>query len=146
LLSIEDPDAPRNLMEAIVRAAAGVLGAAASSIRLIDVTRHGLVRQSAWGAGAREIVAVPLPPGTGIVGGVVASARRGTRGLPQRQPFCGRNCRRSGPRPHTMLVVELLRAHARSAHCPYSIAAMDATDTQTTWTERRCSPSGREGT
>jgi serine/threonine-protein kinase len=110
-LSISNPDAPRSLMEAIVRAAAGVFGAAAASICLIDVTTRELVYQSAWGAGAREIVGVRLPPGAGIAGGVVES------GIGEAVADC-----RSDPRfgaaiaagtgyvPYTMLVVPLVRA------------------------------------
>src|SRR5918999_359074 len=72
-LSVEQPAAPRQLMEGIVRTAAGVFEAAASSIALIDRTTGELVYQSAWGAGAHEIVGVRLPPGKGIAGAVVAS-------------------------------------------------------------------------
>jgi serine/threonine protein kinase len=109
-LSVDRPDAPRNLMEGIVRTAAGVFEAAASSIALVDTTTGELVYQSAWGAGAREIVGVRLPPGTGISGSVVSA------GEGQAVPDC-----RSDPRfaaqiaagtgyvPYTMLVVPLRR-------------------------------------
>ena len=56
-----------------MRTAAGVFEAAACSIALIDRTTGELVYQAAWGAGAKEIVGVRLPPGTGIAGAVVAS-------------------------------------------------------------------------
>jgi serine/threonine protein kinase len=46
-VSIEDPDASRGLMEAIVHTAAGVFGAAAASISLTDQTTGELVYQSA---------------------------------------------------------------------------------------------------
>ena len=72
-LSVEEPAAPRTLMEGIVKTAAGVFGAAASSIALQDRTTGELVYQSAWGAGAHEIVGVRLPPGAGIAGIVVES-------------------------------------------------------------------------
>ena len=72
-VSIDSPDASRSLMEAVVHTAAGVFGAAAASIALVDETTGEFVYQSAWGAGAREIVGVRLPPGTGIAGQVVAS-------------------------------------------------------------------------
>src|SRR5262249_23158872 len=52
-VSVEDADASRGLMEAIVHTAAGVFGAAAASIALVDETTGELVYQSAWGAGAR---------------------------------------------------------------------------------------------
>ena len=60
-VSIDTPDASRSLMEAVVHTAAGVFGAAAASIALVDETTGELVYQSAWGAGAREIVGVRLP-------------------------------------------------------------------------------------
>jgi hypothetical protein len=109
-VSIEDPNASRGLMESIVQTAAGVFGAAAASICLIDQTTGELVYQSAWGAGAQEIVGVRLPPGTGIAGGVVAS------GTAEAIPDCRRDPRfaasiaaGTGYVPHTMLVVPLVR-------------------------------------
>jgi hypothetical protein len=108
--SLQETDAPSNLIEAVVRTAAGVFEAAAASIALIDRTTQELVFQAAWGAGAKEIVGVRLPPGVGIAGAVVAS------GEGQAVPEC-----RSDPRfakqiaagtgyvPHTMVVVPLKR-------------------------------------
>jgi Protein kinase domain/GAF domain len=108
--SLQEADAPSNLIEAVVRTAAGVFEAAAASIALIDRTTQELVFQAAWGAGAKEIVGVRLPPGVGIAGAVVAS------GEGQAVPEC-----RSDPRfakqiaagtgyvPHTMVVVPLMR-------------------------------------
>ncbi len=109
-VSIDDPDASRSLLEAIVHTAAGVFGASAASICLVDEVTGELVYQAAWGAGAREIVGVRLPPRRGIAGGVVAT------GTAEAVPDC-----RSDPRfaatiaagtgyvPHTMLVVPLVR-------------------------------------
>jgi tRNA A-37 threonylcarbamoyl transferase component Bud32 len=109
-LSIERPDAPRNLMEGIVRTAAGVFEAAASSIALTDGTTGELVFQSAWGAGAREIVGVRLPPGQGISGRVAetgaASAVANCREDPR---FAAQIAAGTGYVPHTMLVVPLKR-------------------------------------
>jgi hypothetical protein len=109
-LSIERPDAPRNLMEGIVRTAAGVFEAAASSIALTDMTTGELVFQSAWGAGAREIVGVRLPPGQGISGRVAetgeASAVPNCREDPR---FAAQIAAGTGYVPHTMLVVPLRR-------------------------------------
>ena len=97
-------------MEAVVHTAAGVFGAAAASISLIDETTGELVYQSAWGAGAREIVGVRLPPGTGIAGQVVESA------APEAVPDCrtdprfaARIAAGTGYVPYTMLIVPLLR-------------------------------------
>ena len=76
----------------------------------IDQTTGELVYQSAWGAGAREIVGVRLPSGTGVAGAVVGS------GVGEAIPDC-----RSDPRwaariaagtgyvPYTMLIVPLER-------------------------------------
>ncbi|MBV9941968.1 MAG: protein kinase [Solirubrobacterales bacterium] len=109
-VSIADPDASRGLMEAVVHTAAGVFGAAAASICLVDKTTGELVYQSAWGAGAREIVGVRLPPGTGIAGQVVHS------GVAEAVPDCrtdprfaARIAQGTGYVPHTMLVVPLQR-------------------------------------
>jgi hypothetical protein len=109
-VSIDDTDASRTLMEAVVHTAAGVFGAAAASISLIDETTSELVYQSAWGAGAREIVGVRLPPGTGIAGQVVET------GSPEAVPDCrtdprfaARIAAGTGYVPYTMLIVPLLR-------------------------------------
>jgi hypothetical protein len=110
-VSIDDPDASRGLMEAVVHTAAGVFGAAAASICLVDETTGELVYQSAWGAGAREIVGVRLPPCTGIAGQVVGS------GVAEAVPDCrtdprfaARIAEGTGYVPYTMLVVPLQRA------------------------------------
>jgi serine/threonine protein kinase len=109
-VSIDDTDASRGLMEAVVHTAAGVFGAAAASISLIDETTSELVYQSAWGAGAREIVGVRLPPGAGIAGMVVET------GSPEAVPDCrtdprfaARIAAGTGYVPYTMLIVPLLR-------------------------------------
>ncbi len=113
-VSIDDPGASRGLMEAIVHTAAGVFGAAAASIALTDQTTGELVYQSAWGAGAREIVGVRLPPGAGIGGGVVQS------GVPAAIPDCRADPRfaasiaaGTGYVPYTMIVVPLKRGESR---------------------------------
>jgi Protein kinase domain/GAF domain len=110
-VSIDNPDASRSLMEAVVHTAAGVFGAAAASIALTDETTGELVYQSAWGAGAREIVGVRMPPGTGIAGQVVQNAS------PEAVPECrvdprfaARIAAGTGYVPYTQLVVPLLRA------------------------------------
>ncbi len=109
-VSIEDPDASRTLLEAIVHTAAGVFGASAASICLVDEVTSELVYQAAWGAGAREIIGVRLPPGRGISGGVVAT------GTGEAVPDCRNDPRfaatiaeGTGYVPHTMLVVPLVR-------------------------------------
>jgi serine/threonine protein kinase len=109
-LSIERPDAPRNLMEGIVRTAAGVFEAAASSIALTDLTTGELVYQSAWGAGAREIVGVRLPPGQGIAGSVAESGEGTAVANCRADPrFAAQIAAGTGYVPHTMLVVPMKR-------------------------------------
>ena len=110
-VSIEDPDASRSLMEAIVHTAAGVFGAAAASICLIDQTTDELVYQSAWGAGAREIVGVRLPPGTGIAGVVLQTGiGEAVPDCRTDQRFAARIAAGTGYVPYTMLVMPLTRA------------------------------------
>jgi hypothetical protein len=110
-VSIDDPDASRGLMEAVVHTAAGVFGAAAASICLVDETTGELVYQSAWGAGAREIVGVRLPPRTGIAGQVVSSAVAEAVPDCRTDPrFAARIAAGTGYVPYTMLVVPLQRA------------------------------------
>ena len=108
-ISVERPDAPRHLMEGIVRTAAGVFGAAASSIALTDATTGELVYQSAWGAGAREIVGVRLPPGMGVSGAVVASGAAQAVECRTDARFATQIAAGTGYTPHTMLCVPLMR-------------------------------------
>ncbi|MFL5893633.1 MAG: protein kinase domain-containing protein [Thermoleophilaceae bacterium] len=108
LSAVDRPDVAPNLLEAIVKTAAGVFEAAACSIALVDPVTNELVYQASWGAGAKEIVGVRLPPGKGLAGSVVESGE----GLAV--PDC-----RSDPRfqaqiaagtgyvPYTMLVAPL---------------------------------------
>jgi hypothetical protein len=109
-LSVEGPAAHRALLEGIVRTAAGVFGASASSIALSDANTGELVYQSAWGAGAREIVGVRLPPGQGLAGSVIEDGQplavSDCRSAPR---FAARIAAGTGHVPYTMLVVPLLR-------------------------------------
>jgi eukaryotic-like serine/threonine-protein kinase len=109
-LSIDQPAARRSLIEGIARTAAGVFGAAASSIALTDANTHELVYQSAWGAGGREIVGVRLPPGHGLAGSVVDSGQPIAVSDCRTDPrFAARIAAGTGHVPYTMLVVPLLR-------------------------------------
>jgi hypothetical protein len=109
--AVDRPDVPPNLLEAIVKAAAGILEAAACSISLVDPVTSELVYQASWGAGAKEIVGVRLPPGKGLAGSVVQA------GEALAVPDC-RNDRRfqaqiaagTGYVPYTMLVLPLREA------------------------------------
>jgi hypothetical protein len=109
--SVEQPGMPRTLMEAVVRAAAGVFEAAASSLALVDLATGELVYQAAWGAGAGEIVGMRLGRGVGVAGAVVAS------GHGEAVPDCRADSRfaagvaaRTGYVPSTLLTVPLRRA------------------------------------
>ena len=109
-LSVERPSLPRPVLETIVRSAAGVFGAAAASIALVDREDGDLVYESSWGTGAEEIVGVRLAPGVGIAASVLAA------GEPEAIPSCADDPRfaravaaRTGYIPGTMLVLPLLR-------------------------------------
>lgn len=108
--SLQEADAPANLIEAVVRTAAGVFEAAAASIALIDRTTQELVFQAAWGSGAREIVGVRLPPGIGIAGAVVAAGEGQAVPECRNDPrFAAQIAAGTGYVPHTMVVVPLKR-------------------------------------
>jgi serine/threonine protein kinase len=106
--AVDRPDVSANLLEAIVKAAAGVFTAAACSISLVDPITNELVYQASFGAGAKEIVGVRLPPGKGLAGSVVES------GLGLAVPECRTDPRfqsqiaaGTGYVPYTMLLVPL---------------------------------------
>ncbi len=107
--SVERPDGPRALMEGIVRTAAGVFEAAASSISLKDRTTDELVFQCAWGAGAHEIVGVRLPPGQGFVSAVIESGQAEACDCRKDSRFASQIAAGTGYVPYTMLVVPLKR-------------------------------------
>jgi serine/threonine-protein kinase len=111
VLSVARPRAPRELLEGIVRTAAGVFDAASASVALADRASGELVYQAAWGAGAKEIVGVRLARGEGIAGAVIET------GAPEVVPDCASDPRfaaeiagETGYVPNTMLVVPLERA------------------------------------
>jgi signal transduction protein with GAF and PtsI domain len=109
-LTVEQPGAPRALMEGIVRTAAAMFEASASSIALTDEVTGELVYQAAWGAGAREIVGVRLPPGQGISGHVVATGdAEAVADCASDARFAARIAEGTGYVPYTMLVVPLSR-------------------------------------
>ena len=112
-LSIEKSAGPRNLIEAVVRAAAGVFEAAAASIALNDATTGELVYHAAWGAGAKEIVGVRLPRGVGIAGSVVSGGEGIAVAECRNDPrFAAQIAAGTGYVPNTMLVVPLKAADA----------------------------------
>src|SRR3954462_266083 len=109
-LTVDAPDAPRALMEGIVRTAAAMFEASALSIALSDEITGELVYQAAWGAGAREIVGVRLPPRQGISGAVLATGDAEAVADCASDPrFAARIAEGTGYVPYTMLVVPLNR-------------------------------------
>jgi GAF domain-containing protein len=109
-LSLPAPEAERNLIEAIVRTAAGIFEAAAASIALTDDASGELVYRAAWGAGADEMVGVRLPAGTGIAGSVVASGEGiAVPDCRSDSRFAARIAKGTGYVPNTMLSVPLER-------------------------------------
>jgi hypothetical protein len=101
-------DVEAQMLSAIVKASAGVFEAAACSIALVDPVTNELVYQASWGAGAKEIVGVRLPPGKGLAGTVVQSgeglAVPDCRNDPR---FQAQIAAGTGYVPYTMLVLPL---------------------------------------
>lgn len=100
----------QQLLEAIVRTAAGVFDAASVSVALRDERTSELVYHAAWGTGAEGIVGVRLRPREGIAGAALAAA----------EPVVVADCRSDerfaaqiaagiGYVPNTLLAVPLLR-------------------------------------
>ena len=100
-----------DVLEAIVRTAAGVFGAAAASIALIEQATGELVYRSSWGVLAEETVGIRLSPGQGLAGVAIETLE------PVVVPHCRADERFAaqvaagiGYVPNTMLVVPLQRA------------------------------------
>jgi eukaryotic-like serine/threonine-protein kinase len=109
-LSVSRPAAQRALIEAIVRTAAGVFEAAATSIALVDAVTGELVYQAAWGAGAEEIVGVRLAPGAGVAGSAVGSGEGvAVPDCRSDARFAAQIAKGTGYVPNTMLVAPLER-------------------------------------
>jgi hypothetical protein len=107
--SVDDPIAPKPLLEAVVRTAAGVFDAAAASLALVDGDE--LVYQAAWGAGAREVPGIRLRRGEGLAGSVVASAQGVAVPSCRSDPrFAESVAAGTGYVPNTMLVVPVRRS------------------------------------
>ncbi|MGH2950248.1 MAG: protein kinase domain-containing protein [Solirubrobacteraceae bacterium] len=107
-LSVARTSVPPPVLETVVRSAAGVFGAAAASIAFAD--GEELVYESAWGAGAEEIVGVRLPAGAGIAGAVLAAGEPEAIASCREDPrFARAVAARTGYVPNTMLAVPLMR-------------------------------------
>ena len=106
--AVDRTDVEAAMLSAIVKASAGVFEAAACSIALVDPVTNELVYQASWGAGAKEIVGVRLPPGKGLAGSVVQAgeglAVPDCRNDPR---FQAQIAAGTGYVPYTMLVLPL---------------------------------------
>ena len=106
--AVDRSDVEATMLSAIVKASAGVFEAAACSIALVDPVTNELVYQASWGAGAKEIVGVRLPPGKGLAGSVVKAgeglAVPDCRNDPR---FQAQIAAGTGYVPYTMLVLPL---------------------------------------
>jgi hypothetical protein len=110
LTAVDRSDAEGKMFAAIVKTAAGVFGAAACSIALVDPVTRELVYQASWGPGANEIVGVRLPHGKGLSGAVIQTgeglAVPDCRNDPR---FQAQIAAGTGYVPYTMLVIPLKR-------------------------------------
>jgi len=100
-----------DVLESIVRTAAGVFDAAAASIALIEEATGELVYRSSWGVLAEETVGIRLSPGQGLAGAAIQTLE------PVVVPDCRADQRFAaqvaagiGYVPNTMLVVPLQQA------------------------------------
>ena len=102
-----------DVLEAIVRTAAGVFEAAAASIALIDEATGELVYRSSWGVLADETVGIRLSPGQGLAGSAIQTLEPVVVPDCRADPrFAGQVAAGIGYVPNTMLVVPLQRAGA----------------------------------
>ena len=107
-VSAEVGEATARVLSAVVKTAAGVFDAAATSIALRR-SDGGLDYQAAWGAGADEVVGMHLRPGQGIAGRVLATGVGEVIQDCRNDPdFAAATARRTGYVPYTMIVVPLV--------------------------------------
>jgi hypothetical protein len=100
----------QRLLEAVVRAAAGVFEAAGVSVALREDVSGELVYQAAWGTSADEIVGVRLSPGEGIAGAALATGEPVVVPECRSDPrFAARIAAGTGYVPNTLLAVPLVR-------------------------------------
>ena len=101
-------EATAKVLSAVVKTAAGVFDAAATSIALRRPD-GGLDYQAAWGAGADEVVGMRLLPGQGIAGRVLATGVGEVIQDCRNDPdFAAATARRTGYVPYTMIVAPLI--------------------------------------
>jgi hypothetical protein len=96
------------VLQAVVKTAAGVFDAAATSLALRRAD-GGLDYMAAWGAGADEVVGMRLRAGQGIGGRVLATGVGEVVQDCRNDPdFAAATARRTGYVPYTMIVVPLV--------------------------------------
>jgi hypothetical protein len=96
------------VLSAVVKTAAGVFEAAATSVALRRPD-GGLEYQAAWGAGADEVVGMRMRPGQGIAGRVLATGVGEVIQDCRNDPdFAAATARRTGYVPYTMILVPLI--------------------------------------
>jgi Protein kinase domain/GAF domain len=96
------------MLSAVVKTAAGVFDAAATSLALCSAD-GSLSYQAAWGAGADEVVGMRLEAGQGIAGRVVATGVGEVVQDCRNDPdFAAATARGTGYVPYTMIVVPLV--------------------------------------
>jgi hypothetical protein len=101
-------EATARVLSAVVKTAAGVFDAAATSIALRRPD-GGLDYQAAWGAGADEVVGMRMRPGQGIAGRVLATGVGEVIQDCRNDPdFAAATARRTGYVPYTMILVPLI--------------------------------------
>jgi predicted Ser/Thr protein kinase len=109
-VSVEEPGAPATLLEAVVRAAAGVFDAGGASLAMLDPLTGELVYEAAWGPGAPQILGLRIGPGVGLAGAVAASGEGEAITDCRRDPrFATSVAASSGYMPSTMVIVPLRR-------------------------------------
>ena len=125
--SVERPAGPEDLMERIALTAAGVFDAAACSIALTDRATGELVYQTAWGAGASEIVGVRLQARARASAASIAASGKAEAVDCRNDPrFEAQIAAGTGYVPYTMLVVPLRRGERddrRAARCSTAATA-----------------------
>jgi hypothetical protein len=99
-------------LAALMRTAAGVFGAAAASLALIEPAGE-LVYRAVWGAGAEQMLGVRLAAGEGLAGAVIAGSEGLVVPVCREDPrFAERVATASGYVPHTMILAPVRRQDA----------------------------------
>jgi signal transduction protein with GAF and PtsI domain len=137
-VSAEVGEATARVLSAVVKTAAGVFDAAATSIALRR-SDGGLDYQAAWGAGADEVVGMRLRPGQGIAGRVLATGVGEVIQDCRNDPdFAAAVARGTGYVPYTMIVVPLVPDDVSVGVLTVLTSATARPTTSATWLGRGC--------